>query len=81
MTVMGVVYVDKGSGIQSELRSRILENTSGESPPKPWNLVESVAENSGFSEEDARMALKQMMLDGELEIASTGEVRTTTDTA
>lgn len=80
-TTMGVVYADKESGIQSELRTRILESARGGSPQKPWNIVESVAENPDFSEEEARKALKEMMLDGELEIASTGEVRATTSPA
>lgn len=75
---MGGVYADKESEVRSELRTRILESARGGSHQKPWNLVESVAENQDFSEEDARKALKEMMLDGELEIASTGEVRATT---
>jgi hypothetical protein len=74
---MGVVYAEKGTDIRSELRTEILDSASRGSRQKPWNLVDSVSESRDFSEEDIRTALKKMMLEGDLEITSTGEVRAT----
>lgn len=78
---MGSVYADPDSEIGDSLRTKILETTTEMEQQKPWNLVESVADETEFSEDDARAALKKMMLDGELEIASSGEVRATSTTA
>lgn len=78
---MGSVYADPDPEIRDSLRTEILETATETEQQKPWNLVESVADETEFSEDDARAALKEMMLDGELEIASSGEVRATSSPA
>lgn len=78
---MGVVYAENESHSRPELRRKILTTARTDDPPKPWNLVDSVAESPDYAEEDIRTALKEMMLEGELETTATGEVRATTSPA
>lgn len=73
---MGVTYADPEPDIQDEIRTKIIDLVGEDAHQKPWNLVESVTEE-GFNEEQARRALKELMLEGKVEIASTGEVRAT----
>lgn len=74
---MGVVYANSEPDIRSSLRNKILESATEDQSQKPWTLVNSVTEEPSFSEDEARKALKKLMLEGELQIASTGEVRAT----
>jgi len=78
---MGVVYSDPEPEIEPALRETILENAGEDDRQKPWGLVEIVAQDPEFTEDETRTALKQLMLDGELQITASGEVRATSGSA
>ncbi|NHN63681.1 hypothetical protein G9463_10280 [Haloarcula sp. JP-Z28] len=78
---MGVEYASSKPDISPELRAKILESVMEDASKKPWNLIDTVVEAEDFSEDEARAALKELTLEGELQITAAGEVRAPPSTA
>lgn len=73
---MGVVYANPHPDIEPSLRNTLVECVVEDTSQKPWTLVNTVTEDSRFSETEVRTALKRLLLEHELRISSTGTVRT-----
>ncbi|MHC3381845.1 hypothetical protein [Haloarcula sp. H-GB5] len=74
---MGVTHIEPGPDAEPELREKMIEIINGDGAQKPWDVVASVSDSSDVTERDAKDALKELMLEGRVEIAAEGEVRTT----